>query len=279
MPIVVCADCNNEMSDAAPACPHCGRPNASAEQSRSVGFGLGAGIFLVPLVFAWFTLRKGHTKIARVVSFAWLAASLILVGMQGEQKPASSAVASSAKPTIETAQTQVEPVSKPEQVASSATPAKVSSAKAQATLGVTPEEFRLAFNKFVGQIDSSYRAAEFEVESGDVNDVFTHSFAKNVAIVGTVNKSDGTMQSLIVTIAGSGDDLAKPVVVLLSAAHALNPEVPKEEHSKAVLDLIKNAMADIDAGSSFDETVGDLHYSAFASKYTGLMFTISSKDS
>lgn len=280
MPIVVCTDCNKEMSDAAPACPHCGRPNVSTETSRSVGFALGAGIFLIPLVFAWFTLRNGYSRAAKVVSFSWLAVSLILIGVQGGQENVTASTApSSAKNVEQVAPAQADTATEEAKTSSPAPAVQPSSAQAKETLGVTPEEFRTAFNKFVGQIDSSYRAAEFEVESGDVNDVFTHSFAKNVAIVGTVNKSDGTMQSLIVTIAGSGDDLAKPVVVLLSAAHALNPDVPKEEHSKAVLGLVKNAMANIETGSSFDETVGALYYSAFASEYTGLMFTISSKDS
>lgn len=271
MPIVVCADCNKEMSDAAPACPHCARPNAGVNSGRSVGFGLGAGIFLLPLVFSWFTLRKGHTPRARGISFAWLAASLVLLGLQGEPKTAApGAVASTATSTAEVAQAQIDNPS--------SVPAKAVDQKEHPTLGVTPEEFRVAFNQFVGQIDSSYRAAEFEVKSGDVNDVFTHAFAKNVAIVGSVNKSDGSMQSLIVTVAGQGEDIAKPIVVLLSAAHALNPNAPKEEISKAVLDLVKSAMANMDAGSSFDDTVGDLHYSAFASQYTGLMFTISSKE-
>lgn len=274
MPIVVCVDCNKEMSDAAPACPNCGRPNEVIGASRSVGLALGAGIFLIPLVFAWFTLRKGYSRTAKVVSFAWLAISLVLIGAQGGQENAPANTADSGAKTVEQA-AQAAPATDKTVIPAIAP----SSSKAKETLGVTPEEFRTSFNNFVSQIDSSYRAPEFEVKSGDVNDVFTHSFAKNVAIVGTVNKSDGSMQSLIVTIAGAGDDIAKPVIVLLSAAHALNPGVPKEEHSKAVLGLIKNAMSTIEAGTSYDETVGDLHYSAFASHYTGLMFTISSKDS
>ncbi|WP_413664770.1 DUF4236 domain-containing protein [Microbulbifer sp. CNSA002] len=39
---------------------------------RSVSFLLGVGIFLIPYIFAWFTLRKGHSVLSRVVSFGWL---------------------------------------------------------------------------------------------------------------------------------------------------------------------------------------------------------------
>lgn len=48
------------------------------EYERPVGFLLGFGIFLLPLIFAWFTLRQGHTTRARVISFLWLVLSLLL---------------------------------------------------------------------------------------------------------------------------------------------------------------------------------------------------------
>lgn len=40
--------------------------------ARKVSFLLGLGIFLLPYIFAWYTLRKGHSMISRVISFAWL---------------------------------------------------------------------------------------------------------------------------------------------------------------------------------------------------------------
>ncbi|AVH35399.1 hypothetical protein AL532_03280 [Pseudomonas monteilii] len=144
------------------------------------------------------------------------------------------------------------------------------------TLGVTPEEFRIAFNKTIGQIDSSYRAAEFEVESGDVNDVFKHSFAENVSVVGTVNKSDGSMRDLLILVAGSDKDQVKPLAVLLTAASALNPDEPKERVSKVVAGLIKSAISNIESGTPFEEDLGGVHYTAAASRYTGLMFSIGS---
>ena len=39
---------------------------------RKVSFLLGMGIFFLPYIFAWYTLRKGHSTILRVTSFAWL---------------------------------------------------------------------------------------------------------------------------------------------------------------------------------------------------------------
>lgn len=74
MAIIKCPDCKNDMSNSAESCPHCGRPNSKApKKTRSVSTLLGIGIFLLPIVFAWFTLREGHTNKAKVISFAWLA--------------------------------------------------------------------------------------------------------------------------------------------------------------------------------------------------------------
>jgi len=43
---------------------------------KKVGFLLGVGILLFPLIFAWFTLRQGYSTFARVVSFLWLIVSI-----------------------------------------------------------------------------------------------------------------------------------------------------------------------------------------------------------
>ena len=48
---------------------------------RHVDFWLGLGIMFMPYVFAWFTLREGHTKKARVISFVWL--GFIVLGNLG----------------------------------------------------------------------------------------------------------------------------------------------------------------------------------------------------
>jgi hypothetical protein len=39
---------------------------------KKVGFLLGAGIVILPFVFAWFTLRKGYGRVARFVSLGWM---------------------------------------------------------------------------------------------------------------------------------------------------------------------------------------------------------------
>jgi hypothetical protein len=59
---------------------------ASPSQSRKVDLSLGIGILFLPFVFSWFTLRKGHTPLARTVSFVWLAVVVFTMGLGREEQ-------------------------------------------------------------------------------------------------------------------------------------------------------------------------------------------------
>jgi len=79
MALITCPDCENKISDAAPACPKCGRPNIAKEEieagdteKRALGPMLGIGIVTFPFIFAWLTLRQGYSSLAKRFSFTWL---------------------------------------------------------------------------------------------------------------------------------------------------------------------------------------------------------------
>lgn len=107
MALINCSECDRIASDQAVACPHCGAPiakQAAAVQmhpaqamSRNVGFWLGVGIFLFPIIFVWFLLRQGHSTTSRIVGFAWLA--LMLVAMASGERPSGKAVTPSTNPS------------------------------------------------------------------------------------------------------------------------------------------------------------------------------------
>ena len=71
---------------------------------RKVGFLLGIGIFLIPFIFVWFLLRKGHSNVSRAIGFGWLAV-LVIISMipkapeQPNASPQQSAI-SEIKPQI-----------------------------------------------------------------------------------------------------------------------------------------------------------------------------------
>lgn len=59
----------------------------AAPQKRQVGFLLGLGILFFPLLFGWMLLRKGHSVLARIFGFAWMALCLVsLIGMAASSK-------------------------------------------------------------------------------------------------------------------------------------------------------------------------------------------------
>ncbi|WP_444922855.1 hypothetical protein ACJJH9_11695 [Microbulbifer sp. DLAB2-AF] len=49
--------------------------------NKTANFFLGVGIFLLPIIFSWFTLRKGYSALARGLSFTWLILCIVFVSL------------------------------------------------------------------------------------------------------------------------------------------------------------------------------------------------------
>lgn len=147
----------------------------------------------------------------------------------------------------------------------------------QKSLGLTPEEFRQSFNSIIGQIDTDWKMAELDIEKGEVNDTFKRILSKQIAIIGTVNKTDGLLLEIMVIASGSSDPLdnIKTVSVLLAVSQSVNKNIPKEKNSKVVSDMVQTAIKNIKTGEAIEKTVGNLKYTASASELFGLMFSIS----
>jgi hypothetical protein len=58
---------------------------------RKVGVLLFIGILLAPIVFAWFLLRSGYSRRARIISFVWLAAGIAAFFLIPRPEPTRSA--------------------------------------------------------------------------------------------------------------------------------------------------------------------------------------------
>ncbi|ALS60684.1 hypothetical protein [Pandoraea norimbergensis] len=143
------------------------------------------------------------------------------------------------------------------------------------SLGMSPEEFRQGFNRIVSKVSSDYKMAELDIESGNVNDVFKRSLGPGVALIGTVNKADGSLRELMVLIGGGANtDPAKTIAVLMAATQAANPTISAKENSSEVVEMTKVAVDNIKTGKPVERQVGRLAYTASASEATGLMFAI-----
>ncbi len=68
------------------------------------------------------------------------------------------------------------------------------------SLGITPEEFRLRFNKTSELAKSKLRVKKLQIEAGDKQNSFKNVFSENLYLTGQVNKGDGLLAE--VTFAG-----------------------------------------------------------------------------
>lgn len=58
----------------------------TVEQS-GLSWKLKSGILVMPYIFAWFTLRDGVSKGARIISFVWMVIILASVSTQSSKEP------------------------------------------------------------------------------------------------------------------------------------------------------------------------------------------------
>ena len=174
MALINCSECDRMASDQAAACPHCGAPIAKQAAtvqvqpapaiSRSVGFWLGVGIFLFPVVFVWFLLRQGHSTTSRVIGFAWLA--LMVVAMASGERPSGKAAA----PT--TSQSQ------PAEVAAPVVP----------VFEVNTQQLAQAYDRNTVAADQQFKGKRFKV-TGVVESINTDLFGNPyVTLRGGVNQ-------------------------------------------------------------------------------------------
>ncbi|MCY1421097.1 TRNA-anti-like protein [compost metagenome] len=172
MALINCEECDRMASDQAAACPHCGAPIARqpapaqaqprVQVIRSVGFWLGVGILLFPIVFVWFLLRQGHSTTSRVIGFAWLA--LMLVGMATSERSPSRAVSSN--------QSQQAKVVAP----------------AEPLIEVSAQQLAQAYERNTVAADQQFKGQRFKV-TGVVDSINTDLFGKPyVTLRGGVNQ-------------------------------------------------------------------------------------------
>lgn len=163
MALIECGECGSTVSELAAACPNCGAPvsrraDASAvrvvEQPRSVGFWLGVGIFLFPLMFSWFLLRKGYSTTSRVIGFIWLGLSLLLMAGQHETETNSHSVARSGTSTAAPAASRPAPVDQP-------------------LLQVTASQLAQAYDRNTVAADQQFKGKRFQV-TGVVDSINTN---------------------------------------------------------------------------------------------------------
>lgn len=282
MPLIECPDCHNQISDAAPACPKCGRPNDKKnelppEDKRTISIKLMTGIVIAPIIFSWFTLKKGYSTTARVLSFVWLLLTLIVV-FSGESKNAPE----QATPA-QTEAAQPSELSADVKPPAPAEPAPVEPAKPvpAVTFGLTPDAFKTKFNRIIKKVSPDFTINKITVTDGLVSDSFIHEFSKKVAISGMIDKTSGNIKNLIFVTTGSddGNEVLLAMSVSIAMAQTVNPDENVSVLSDAVINMLTDAGKNISTGKVVEKQFGNVEYTASASKELGLMLIISPKES
>lgn len=130
---------------------------------------------------------------------------------------ASAAPSSIAEPTqAVTEQKVAAPV--PEVVVEEKAPA--SRQTEQITLGLAPGDFAKRFDAHMAKLGKPWRLKKPRIESGAVNDTFTHSFSDRMAMTGFVSKN-GELKSLMIFASGDGSPQSGvDIMLMISSAYA-----------------------------------------------------------
>ena len=163
MALIECEECGSTVSEMAAACPKCGAPVGKKplatpvrvlEQPRTVGFWLGVGILVFPLVFAWFLLRKGHSTSSRVIGFVWLGLSLLaMTGQQAADTNSGSITRSNSAASSAPSTSRPVPVEQP-------------------LMQVTASQLALAYDRNTVAADQQFKGKRFRV-TGVVDSINT----------------------------------------------------------------------------------------------------------
>lgn len=70
-------------------------------EARKLSFRLGLGILLLPYLFAWFTLRPGYSRQARVVALGWMTALVLVIAHANRNDNAQTSSAPSSTPAVD----------------------------------------------------------------------------------------------------------------------------------------------------------------------------------
>ena len=145
------------------------------------------------------------------------------------------------------------------------------------TIGLKPDEFKNKWNSDAASLNmSDFKISKINVENGQVQDTFRFQFNDSHGLMGTVNKTDGSIRDVMIIAAGQG--LSNPKTasnVILSwglLIQATNPDLSASERGNILRDV--GAMGDnMNLTEANKSTVrGNIKYHLQSSKTLGIWF-------
>ena len=144
------------------------------------------------------------------------------------------------------------------------------------SLFISPEYFKVAFNNFCAANNFKLLISDIEVKEGDVNNTFTIKMNESVTLVGSIEKSDGSVKELI--IFGSGNGTQKSAIEILTgitaAIGSTDASLAPSERGEIVkaLGLLNNKTDISNHEAKYDRN--GFHYWVNSNQYTGFNFGI-----
>lgn len=142
----------------------------------------------------------------------------------------------------------------------------------QPSLNITPENFRVKFNKVSEHIDTSFHINRVDVKEGQVFDTANVRLSDHNALVISVTK-DGMMNS--VTSISTGDGTLKSGANMLFLANiivrSISPQLEDKQAAQIAMELMKLSSSD-EAGDAHTKLIDGVEYSASFSKQLGFWF-------
>lgn len=256
------------------------------------------GWLIIPYIMILFQWKKLDNP-RRTAGVVWAAIILAVAvtGQKTDTQPASTSpvqpeqVASA--PESETKQesvsnpqpTQKEEKTEPQQSAAESetkpadTETKPEDSKIPGTIGINPEEFRAAFNKASQEVSAGFTIDKITVQEGEAQDTFQYMLTDNIALVGTVNKADGSVRDVMIMATGdgtfkSGADIIIAMGVLIVAT---NPDLAVEERGGILDDLGLTSGEDL-MGLNTNTTRNGLRYHFTATEGLGILFGVADEN-
>lgn len=160
--------------------------------------------------------------------------------------------------------------------AASAVSSSPTDATQRVSLEMTPQAFRVAYNRLVSSLDGNYTLAEIDIVHDAVYDGFQQVVGRNVELAGTINKDDGSLRELMVRV-GNDDPgkMLKSVAALVAIAQAVNPSATSQEIAGTVVSMTQLAMEHRKDAKAIARPVGKQNYAVILSDTAGLLFAIS----
>ncbi|WP_411349504.1 DUF2304 domain-containing protein [Paenibacillus sp. WLX2291] len=262
--------------------------------------------FSVYLVLAIRSKRKGFPKAKKQFRIMWiLLASLILLMIINPNKGQSTRSAQNEQPATkqETIQTEPEKANtastdnktnaskgieknsepmnktKTDEEAAIKKETKVvekEEAKSSGSIGMTATEFRKSFNEKSSGLGADLKISEVNVETGAVQNTFTHIFSDDLVLLGSVNKSDGSIREIsLITQAKTSSSAQDFLLTFGIIVLATNPDSGSNA-AKIVGEQLGIFKDDVDFSTLDTSTVyNGIEYKMKAYEGMGLMLFVS----